>query len=191
MKNKDLVKKVKDICDVKTLYVQGASGEFLSKANKLRLSSSTPFNSTRSAKIFATGEDVMAFDELGLISYATNKNFKNYGQLLECCIDISKDFSDITDGEIVFMKDRAGVYVGDGQVITASLDGVGITTVKGWISHGKLKNVDFTVDPEPVVEEVVEETPEVEAEPVEEIKEHVEKKESNMVVRGNKFRNRH
>jgi hypothetical protein len=190
MKNKDLVKKVKDICDVKTLYVQGASGEFLTKANKLRLSSLTPFNSTRSAKIFAVGEDTMAFDELGLISYLTNKNFKNYGQLLECSIDISKDFSDIADGEIVFMKDRAGVYVGDGQVITASLDGVGTTTVKGWISHGKLKNVDFTIDPEPIVE-VVEETPEVEAEPVEEIKEHVEKKESNMVVRGNKFRNRH
>ena len=181
MKSNIFITKAKDICDVKTLYVQGGSGQFLTKDNKLRLSSATPFNATRSEKIFNAGEDVMAFDELGLISYLTNKNFKNYGQLIGFCTDISKDFIYCKPGEIVFMQDRAGIYIGDGKVVTASLDGVGVTTVNGWKSHGKLKDLEFVED-EPVVE----------VEPVEEeIKDHVEEKESNVVVRSNKFRNRH
>ena len=181
MKSKDFVKKALDICDTKTVYVQRAKGEFLNQANKLRLSGATPFNSTRSEKIFKVGEDVRAFDELGLVSYVSNKDFKDFGQLIGFCTDISKNFLDIKPGEIVFMQDRAGIYVGDGKVVTASLDGVGVTTVNGWKSHGKLRDLEFVED-EPAVE--------VAPEPEEE-KTDVDKQESDVVVHNDSRRRRH
>ena len=150
MKSSEFIAKAKDICDKKTMYVQTALGAPLTKANKLRFASSSPFNSQRSAKIFEASEDTLGFDEIGLISYISGVKFKDFGQLMSQCFDISKDFSEIVPGEIVFMQDRAGVFIGDGQVVTVSLDGVGITTVDGWKSHGKLSYITYT-EPAPEI----------------------------------------
>lgn len=166
MNSSEFIAKAKDICDKKTMYIQTAFGAPLTKANKLRFASASSFNSQRSAKIFEASEDTLGFDELGLISYVSGVKFKDFGQLMSQCFDISKDFSIIVPGEIVFMKDRAGIFIGDDQVVTVSLNGVGITTIDGWISHGKLgfiiydesepEVVDaFTVEPEAEPDDVV------------------------------------
>lgn len=192
MKSSEFIAKAKDICDKKTMYVQTAFGAPLTKANKLRFASSSPFNSQRSAKIFEASEDTLGFDEIGLISYVSGVKFKDFGQLMSQCFDISKDFSTIVPGEIVFMKDRAGIFVGNDQVVTVSLNGVGITTIDGWISHGKLSYITYT-EPTPEVVEVF-----AEAEPddvvevlVEEISTDVEpKQERRMDIRHDSRRRR-
>ena len=162
MNSSEFIAKAKELCAKKTMYIQTALGAPLTKNNKLRLASATPFNSQRSKKIFDASEDTIAFDEIGLISYISGVKFKDYGQLMSQCVDISKDLSTVEPGEIVFMRDRAGIFIGDGKVVTVSLEGVGTTTIEGWVSHGKLAHVTY-VDPE--VEEVVAEEAVVEAEP--------------------------
>lgn len=162
MNSSEFIAKAKELCTKKTIYIQTALGEPLTKTNKLRLASATPFNSQKSKKIFDASEDTIAFDEIGLISYISGVKFKDYGQLMSQCFDISKDLSTVEPGEIVFMRDRAGIFISDGKVVTVSLEGVGMTTIDGWVSHGKLVYVAY-VDPE--VEEVVAEEAVVEAEP--------------------------
>ena len=159
MNSSEFIAKAKDICDKKTMYIQTAFGAPLTKANKLRFASSSSFNSQRSAKIFEASEDTLGFDELGLISYISGVKFKDFGQIMSQCFDISKDFSTIVPGEIVFMKDRAGIFIGDDQVVTVSLNGVGITTIDGWISHGKLSYITYTEPTPEIVEAFVEAEP--------------------------------
>lgn len=191
MNSSEFMAKAKELCTAKTMYIQTALGAPLTKANKLRLASATPFNSQRSKKIFDASEDTIAFDEIGLISYISGVKFKDYGQLMSQCFDISKDLSTVAPGEIVFMRDRAGIFIGDGKVVTVSLEGVGMTTIEGWVSHGKLAYVTY-VDPE--VEEVVAEEAVVEAEPddLASAEEEVDaKSERNVDIRHDSRRRRH
>lgn len=193
MNSSEFIAKAKDICDKKTMYVQTAFGAPLTKANKLRFASSSPFNSQRSAKIFEASEDTLGFDEIGLISYMSGVKFKDFGQLMSQCIDISKDFSTIVPGEIVFMKDRAGIFIGDDQVVTVSLNGVGTTTIEGWKSHGKLSYIIYEEPTPEIVEAFVEAEPDDIAEVlVEEISTDVEpKQERRMDIRHDNRRRGH
>lgn len=159
MNSSEFIAKAKDICDKKTMYIQTAFGAHLTKANKLRFASASSFNSQRSAKIFEASEDTLGFDEIGLISHVSGVKFKDFGQIMSQCFDISKDFSTIVPGEIVFMKDRAGIFIGDDQVVTVSLNGVGITTIDGWISHGKLSYITYAEPTPEIVEAFVEAEP--------------------------------
>lgn len=159
MNSSEFIAKAKDICDKKTMYIQTAFGAPLTKANKLRFASASSFNSQRSAKIFEASEDTLGFDEIGLISYISGVKFKDFGQIMSQCFDISKDFSTIVPGEIVFMKDRAGIFIGDDQVVTVSLNGVGTTTIDGWVSHGKLSYITYAEPTPEIVEAFVEAEP--------------------------------
>lgn len=193
MNSSEFIAKAKDICDKKTMYVQTAFGAPLTKANKLRFASLSPFNSQRSAKIFEASEDTLGFDELGLISYVSGVKFKDFGQIMSQCFDISKDFSTIVPGEIVFMKDRAGIFIGDDQVVTVSLNGVGITTIEGWKSHGKLSYITYEEPTPEIVEAFVEAEPDdIDEVLVEEISTNVEpKQERRMDIRHDNRRRGH
>lgn len=193
MNSSEFITKAKDICDKKTMYVQTAFGAPLTKANKLRFASASSFNSQRSAKIFEASEDTLGFDEIGLISYVSGMKFKDFGQIMSQCIDISKDFSTIVPGEIVFMKGRAGIFIGDDQVVTVSLNGVGTTTIDGWISHGKLSYITYAEPTPEIVEAFVEAEPDDIAEVlVEEISTDVEpKQERRMDIRHDNRRRGH
>ena len=193
MNSSEFIAKAKDICDKKTMYIQTAFGAPLTKANKLRFASASSFNSQRSAKIFEASEDTLGFDEIGLVSYVSGMKFKDFGQIMSQCFDISKDFSTIVPGEIVFMKDRAGIFIGDDQVVTVSLNGVGITTINGWISHGKLSYITYEEEPTPeIVEAFIDAEPDDVAEVlVEEISTDVEpKQERRMDIRHDNRRRR-
>ncbi len=84
----------------------------------------------------------------------------NVDGMLKKCTDISTDFSTIIPGEYLYMKDHCGIYIGDGLAVECSpkwKDGVQITAVnqrkegyntRTWLKHGKLKYVEYPVEPE-------------------------------------------
>ena len=140
----DLVEKVKDLASKKTMYVKGCPGLKLNQTNKLKYSSNHPFNTKRTAMIFAASEDTIGIDEVQMFNVLfPNDHFSVIGDIMNHCNDISKNFSSILPGEIVFMQDRTGVYIGDGKVIACSAAGIGATVVDGWASHGKMMFVDY------------------------------------------------
>ena len=194
----DICNKARSIASEKTLYVKGGSGTKLTQQNKMWFSSNDTFNVKRTKLIFAASEDTRAFDEFGLLSAVSGYNCRTIGEVASLCDDISKDFSSILPGEVVFMKDRFGIFVGDGKVITVDPVGVGETILDGWVSHGKLPEVQYVepVAEAPVETEVVEDgerevegdiqIEEPEEQPAEETKPAPE-----MAVRPSSFRRRH
>lgn len=151
MTSNDICNKAKSIAATKNIYIRGAKGQRLDGATKMRFCSIDPFNAKRTAQIMAVSEDTLGFDEYGLISVVSGYNCRNFGEIMALCEDISKDFGDILPGEVVFMQDRIGIYVGNKQVIAANPIGIGYTILDGWVSHGKFPEVDYT-QPKPVEE---------------------------------------
>lgn len=148
MRSIDICAKAKAIAASKNIYVRGGNGQKLTQANKLRFTGTDVFNNKRASIIFSADEDTVAYDEYGLLSAISGYNCRNLGEVMNLCEDISKDFSTIIPGEIVFMKDRIGIFVGNGQVVACSNVGVGYTIIDGWVSHGKLPEVEYVVKEE-------------------------------------------
>lgn len=139
----NLIQRAKELASCKTMYVKGCPCLALNQRVKLKYTND-PFNSKRAAKIFAATEDTIGVDEVTMFEYIFSEGkFGNIGDIMDHCHDISKDFKTIIPGEIVFMQDRVGVYIGDGKVITCSAAGVGETILDGWVSHGKMMFVDY------------------------------------------------
>ena len=88
----------------------------------------------------------------------------------EICTNVSKDFSNLTPGEYLCMKDtkynHTGIYLGDGKVfedttgwganraIISNIDSKGNRSYNGktllkWTYHGKLKYIDYSDTPSP------------------------------------------
>ena len=83
-------------------------------------------------------------------------------KMIDCCREVSTDFSDIVPGEAVWMDGHIGVYVGEGLVVEATpkwrggvqrstlANTAGSKTLPGtagartWTKHGKLPWVDYT-----------------------------------------------
>lgn len=74
----------------------------------------------------------------------------NVSGLKSLCSDLSADFTTIVPGELLFMSDHVGIYVGEGKVIEATLgndrDGVVETKLagRGWTQHGKLSFIEYS-----------------------------------------------
>ena len=196
MKVNELIGKINDVLKESTIYIQGAAGEKLTQANKLKFSGSTYFNASKAKLIFNADENTRGFDEIGLVSYVTGEKFSNVGDVAGACVAVSKNFATIIPGEIVFMKDRVGIFVGGNKVVTVSPNGVGTTILDGWVSHGQLKSVEYAGPaPEPVQDEipVLVEVSKISTETVEEAKEDGEKRdpEGRVDFRNNRARHRH
>ena len=203
MKASELIENANRVAESSTMYLQGGSGQRLTKTNQLKFAGSTIYNSTKSKKIYAADENTRAFDVIGLIKFLIKEEVINVTDVMNRCIDISKDFSTIIPGELVFLKDRIGVYVGGKKVVTANENGVSAVDIDGWASHGKLASVDYAgpapevVEPEEKVEEETnEQEPEEVSTPVEPIKEtnHEEseqRQERHVEFRHDRGRNRH
>jgi len=194
----DICNKARSIAAEKTLYVKGGGGAKLTPQNKMRFSSNDAFNIKRTNLIFAASEDTRAFDEFGFLASISGYNCRCIGEVAALCEDISKDFSTILPGEVVFLKDRFGIFVGDGKVITANPLGIGETILDGWASHGKLPEVQYVepVAEAPVETEVVEDGEtemdgDIQREESEEKPAEETKQSSEMAVRPSSFRRRH
>lgn len=89
---------------------------------------------------------------------------------LSYCTDVSTNFEHLVPGEYLCMKDtkhnHTGIYLGNGDVfddttawgtkraVISHIDSKGIRSYKGvkslkWTYHGKLKYIDYPVDPKP------------------------------------------
>ena len=198
MNSSEIVRKAKDIAGVKTIYVRKAAGQKMTQANKLKFSSNDPFNAKRTSVIFGVTEDVAGYDELGLIAAITGQKFKDLGEVMSKCSDISKNFSNIVPGEIIFGGDTCGIYVGDNEIVYANaISGVIKVRVDGWISHGKLEGVDYErievgkEEKEDGERSVLRATADEEKEPVEQPNKAPERTERHVEVRPDRAGRRH
>lgn len=80
---------------------------------------------------------------------------QNANTIISVCDDVSKDFSTIQKGELVWLDGHMGIYIGDGLVIEATPkwdNGVQITTCanlksglknRKWSKHGKSTYIEY------------------------------------------------
>lgn len=169
MKVRDFISRLLQVgCDT-TLYVMGGWGQALTPANKNLLIKGQKYNqsSTRKKMIEDASEDTRAFDCSGLIKsvlwgygeeyahptcgakYASN-NVPDHSaaQLIGDCYGVSSDMTNITPGELLYMKGHVGIYIGDGEVIECTpkwKNGVQITKLsdRKWEKHGFLPYVEY------------------------------------------------
>lgn len=173
MKNTEFTEKLKDIAqNYKTLYTKGCFGAPLNASNKARYCNG--ISASRKAKIMAASDDTFGFDCVCLIkgilwgwrgdktavyggaSYASN-GVPDIGteEILQACSGVSKDFSVIKVGELVWMPGHVGVYIGEGLAVECTSlwqDKVQITACncvkagynsRNWVKHGKLPYIDY------------------------------------------------
>ena len=134
----DFISRLKKAQASSTLYVNGAFGAPAMFKNKLRYTQSGKVSKSRRDKIFATKEDTFFFDCVCLIKgilwgWKGDKDLVYGGavyqsnsvpdlsiqNIVKICTGVSTNFSDITEGEFVWLSDysHCGVYVGDGMCI--------------------------------------------------------------------------
>lgn len=138
MTNKEFADKLIHITTKeKTLYVMGCFGAPMTKQNKARYTKNHPYNrqAVRTEMIASATEDTFGFDCSGLIKsvlwgYSADKSDKYGGAKYasngvpdlsaDSLIKLGKssaDFSNIEVGEVVWVKNHIGVYVGEGKVV--------------------------------------------------------------------------
>lgn len=136
MKVDEFIEKLKLAESIKTFYIKGCFGAFMTPANKIRYTNNLAYNKARAAKINALSRDTAGFDCIclvkGILWGWNNDQSKQYGGAKYCSngvpdvgadgvvkylINVSTDFSNIQVGELVWMQGHVGVYVGDGKVI--------------------------------------------------------------------------
>ena len=163
-KSDEFIKILKHIAELPTTYYSG--GNEWSKWN----GKSWNFDCVVSVKSVLWGWSENKRAAHGGAKYASNgvPNFTcNAG--LDYCTEVSKDFSKITAGEYLCMKDtqydHVGIYLGDGRVFEVTtawgVDGATISDIdsrgnrsrngskwKKWTYHGKLKWIGYD-NPEP------------------------------------------
>ena len=160
----------KDIANnYKTLYVMGCFGAPLNLKNKTRFTNNHIYNKQvdRKNMINRASDDTFGFDCVCLIKgilwgWNGNKNHIyggasymsnnvpdiNANQMINHCKEISTNMENIEIGEILWMYDHVGIYVGNGKVVECSpafKNKVQFTKLKDrdWKKHGKLKYIDY------------------------------------------------
>ena len=187
--NKELVVAAENAArNYKSIYVLGAFGWPMTESNKSRAMNAYSFNrkADRAAAITAAGGNTFGFDCICFIKALlwgwTGDASKEYGgavyqsggvpdigekEMLERCIDVSEDFSNILAGEYLWTDGHCGIYVGGGMAVECTYkwdDGVQETHVfnitgengqKGryWAKHGKLPYITYEAEDEPQAEE--------------------------------------
>lgn len=193
MTNKEFVSKLLDVVNNhKTVYMWGVFGAPVTESLIVSKAKQYPdwYTPERQASFRKLiGQGYFGFDCVNLIKGIlwgwTGDATKTYGGavyksngvpdvsangMLPLLIDVSTDFSDIEEGEAVWMDGHIGVYIGDGKVIECTprwANGVQITACHNigkipgmngrvWTKHGKLPFIDYVEDkPEPAKPEPV------------------------------------
>ena len=179
MKQSEFIERLKQFESCKTLYVTGAFGAVASEYNKNRYMKN---DKKRASKIKNASSDTFFADCCGLIKgilwgwkgdtsniyggaeyKSNNVPDLNEAGLLALCTHTSADFSNIADGEFVYMKGHCGVYIGDGVVIESTpawdcgvqktgLGNRGVSVngkTRMWEKHGRLPWIEYDKVPTP------------------------------------------
>lgn len=177
MNKTEFVKTLKRLTTVKTLYVKGGFGQPLTGSNKKTLIRRYAYNLLHQIAINKASSDTFAFDCIGAVkgvlwsfNFDTSKPFGGSiycssgipditeDSLIKRCLDVSTDFSNIEEGEYVWIKGHCGIYVGDGLVVECTPKwngGVQYSSIidlpgynrRDWEKHGKLPYVEYTYVP--------------------------------------------
>ena len=192
--SKELATACKNVAqNYKTLYVMGCFGAPMTVANRERYIQHHSYNQKLARKnmINAASGDTFGFDCVNLIkgllwgwsgdkskiyggaSYNTNGvPDTNANGMIQLCKDVSTNFSKIAVGEILWLQDHVGVYIGDGLAVECTpswKNCVQITAVHNigrrsgyngrvWTKHGKLPYVTYGAADEPAAPKVEEST---------------------------------
>ena len=162
----------------KTLYVRGAFGWPMTDENKQRALAAYAYNrrADRAGKIAKADSATFGFDCVcflkALLWGWTADSTKRYGgavylaggvpdvserAMIAACNEVSRDFTALEPGEMLWMPGHMGIYVGDGLAVECTpawADGVQVTAVlnigrkegfpgRTWVSHGRLPYVTY------------------------------------------------
>ena len=168
--------------NLKTLYVLGGYGHPLTLENKELLitqwNDGDAYNKEHANEIRQATEDTFAFDCICLIKaimWGFNANLshprggafideakipdKNANDMWNTyCVNHSNDFTSILPGEMLWLNNHAGIYIGNGFAIEATAAftrNVAITNVQNipsqakgfqrmWVGHAQLPCIDYT-----------------------------------------------
>ena len=171
MTNKEFVDKLLNIVNnYKTVYAYGTFGQKLTKSIINQKSNQYPNWYTASRKnnlLNLVGKNYFVFDCVGLIkgvlwgwngSNTTNGGAKyesngvpdiNANTMINRCLNISSNFSNIQMGELLWMSGHVGIYYKNGQVIECSPafnNKVQITNLsqRAWKKHGYLPWITYS-----------------------------------------------
>ena len=171
MTNKEFVNKLLDIRkNYITAYAKGTFGQKATNSFIDAKQQQYPswYTKARVSYLKSLPDDARLFDCCGLIKgvlwgfpnlvYTSNgvPEMDDSG-VWKACNEQSKDFSNIQEGEILWIKGHVGVYIGNGKAIECTnqwSDNVQITAVlnigkitglngRKWTAHGKLKYIDY------------------------------------------------
>lgn len=170
MTNKEFVNKLLNIVNnYKTIYAYGTWGQVLNNTiitNKTKQYPSWYTSSRQKMLRDLVGKGYFVFDCVGMIKATlwewngsnTTNGGATYGSngvpdlsangMINKCIDVSTNFSNIVPGEAVWMNGHIGIYYKDGQVIECSpafKNKVQITNLsqRKWLKHGKLPWISY------------------------------------------------
>ena len=185
MTNKEFVNKLLDIRkNYKTAYAKGTFGQKATDGfiEQKKLQYPSWYTKARASYLKSLSDDTRLFDCCGLIKgvlwgfpnlvYTSNgvPEMDDSG-VWKACVQ-SKDFKNIQEGEILWIKGHVGIYIGNGKAIECTNQWSGnvqITAVtnigkisglnqRKWTGHGKLKYISYE-EAAPKVPETQTETP--------------------------------
>ena len=156
MKINEFIKKLKEIESLPTTYYSVAGGDWAKWNGK-----TWNFDCVILIKAILWGWNGNKTASHGGAVYASNSVYDdNADQIINRCSDVSTNFSNLTEGELLWMNGHVGVYVGNGKVIEctaawegkvvySTIDNHGRRTRNGkqvgsWKKHGKLPYLDYT-----------------------------------------------
>lgn len=176
MTNKEFVSKLLNVANnCKTIYAYGTWGQILNNSiiNAKTKQYSWWYTTARINMLRKlVGKGYFVFDCVGMIKGVlwgwngsnTTNGGATYGSngvpdlsangMINKCIDVSTNFSNIVPGEAVWMDGHIGVYYKDGQVIECSpafKNKVQITNLsqRKWLKHGKIPWIKYEDVPIP------------------------------------------
>lgn len=94
-----------------------------------------------------TGDESLPYG--GAVYVSNNVPDVSVDGMKRYCDELSSDFTKIRPGELLFMQNHIGVYIGDGVVAEATLGDFGDGVVKtrlagrGWTHHGKCHFLEY------------------------------------------------
>ena len=156
MKINEFIKKLKEIESLPTTYYSVAGGDWAKWNGK-----TWNFDCVILIKAILWGWNGNKTASHGGAVYASNGVYDdNADQIINRCSNVSTNFSNLTEGELLWMNGHVGVYVGNGKVIECPaawegkvvysiIDNQGRRTRNGkqvgsWKKHGKLPYLDYT-----------------------------------------------
>lgn len=158
MNNKEFIEKLKHITNLATTYYSVAGGDWAKWNGK-----SWNFDCIILIKAILWGWNENKNHAHGGATYGSNGVYDDgTEQLINRCSNVSTDFSNMQEGELLWMNGHVGIYIGNGEVIECTaawqggvlyskIDNYGNRTRNGsqvykWQKHGKLPYIEYIVE---------------------------------------------